>query len=78
MKWLTTLTDPVPILAPISEAKVTQWANEARRLKARSCANMWHPDDMHWCSRDCAWLEAAYSMTDRDAGANIGIRRRIS
>jgi Domain of unknown function (DUF4158) len=33
-EWLTTLTDPVPILAPISEAKVTQWANEARRLKA--------------------------------------------
>jgi TnpA family transposase len=33
-EWLMTLTDPVPILAPISEAKVTQWANEARRLKA--------------------------------------------
>jgi hypothetical protein len=33
-EWLTTLTDPVPILAPISDAKVTQWANEARRLKA--------------------------------------------
>ncbi len=33
-EWLTTLTDLVPILAPISEAKVTQWANEARRLQA--------------------------------------------
>jgi hypothetical protein len=33
-EWLTTLTDPAPILAPIAEAKVTQWANEARRLKA--------------------------------------------
>jgi hypothetical protein len=33
-EWLTTLTDPVPILAPVSDAKVTQWANEARRLKA--------------------------------------------
>jgi TnpA family transposase len=32
--WLETLTDPAPILAPISEAKVAQWANEAQRLKA--------------------------------------------
>ena len=33
--WLQTLIDPVPLLAPISEAKVAQWANEAQRLKAR-------------------------------------------
>ncbi len=33
--WLRTLIDPVPLLAPISEAKVAQWANEAQRLKAR-------------------------------------------
>ena len=33
-EWLETLTDPAPILAPISEAKVAQWANEAQRLKA--------------------------------------------
>ena len=33
-EWLATLPDPAPILAPISEAKVAQWANEARRLKA--------------------------------------------
>src|SRR5665213_3334767 len=34
-RWLETLVDPVTLLSPISEAKVTQWANEARRLKAR-------------------------------------------
>ena len=34
-EWLSTLTDPAPILAPIAEAKVAQWANEAQRLKAR-------------------------------------------
>jgi len=34
-EWLRTLIDPVPLLAPISEAKVAQWANEAERLKAR-------------------------------------------
>jgi TnpA family transposase len=33
--WIETLVNPVPLLAPISEAKVAQWANEARRLKAR-------------------------------------------
>jgi hypothetical protein len=33
-RWLATLVNPVPLLAPISEAKVTQWANEAHRLKA--------------------------------------------
>jgi hypothetical protein len=34
-QWLETLTDPVPHLASISQAKVAQWANEAQRLKAR-------------------------------------------
>ncbi len=34
-EWLRTLIDPVPLLAPVSEAKVAQWANEAQRLKAR-------------------------------------------
>lgn len=34
-QWLERLVDPVPLLAPISEAKVAQWANEAQRLKAR-------------------------------------------
>jgi hypothetical protein len=34
-QWLETLTDPVPLLASISQAKVAQWANEAQRLKAR-------------------------------------------
>jgi len=34
-QWLGTLVDPVSLLAPISEAKVAQWANEAQRLKAR-------------------------------------------
>jgi TnpA family transposase len=34
-EWLRTLIDPAPLLAPISEAKVAQWANEAQRLKAR-------------------------------------------
>jgi hypothetical protein len=33
-QWLATLVNPVPLLAPISEAKVTQWAKEAHRLKA--------------------------------------------
>jgi len=34
-EWLRTLIDPVPLLSPISEAKIAQWANEAQRLKAR-------------------------------------------
>jgi hypothetical protein len=34
-RWLETLVDPVPLLAPISDAKVSRWANEAQRLKAR-------------------------------------------
>jgi TnpA family transposase len=34
-EWLGTLIDPIPLLAPIYEAKVAQWANEAQRLKAR-------------------------------------------
>jgi hypothetical protein len=34
-QWLDKLVDPAPLLAPISEAKVAQWANEAQRLKAR-------------------------------------------
>ena len=34
-QWLETLVDPAPLLAPIPEAKVAQWANEAQRLKAR-------------------------------------------
>jgi uncharacterized protein YciI len=33
-EWLQTLTDPAPMLARISEAKVALWANEAQRLKA--------------------------------------------
>lgn len=32
--WLCTLPDPTKPLASIAEAKVLQWANEARRLKA--------------------------------------------
>ena len=34
-QWLETLVDPIPLLVPIAEAKVAQWANEAERLKAR-------------------------------------------
>ena len=34
-QWLATLVNPVPLLAPILEAQMTQWANEAQRLKAR-------------------------------------------
>ena len=34
-QWLESLVNPIPLLAPISEAKVAQWANEAERLKAR-------------------------------------------
>ena len=33
-QWLTTLIDPGPPLACISEAKIARWANEAQRLKA--------------------------------------------
>jgi TnpA family transposase len=34
-QWLETLVNPIPLLAPIAEAKIAQWANEAARLKAR-------------------------------------------
>src|SRR5665213_572845 len=50
--WLETLVNPVPLLAPISEAKVAQWANEARRLKARELREYVAP-------RRCALLLAA-------------------
>jgi hypothetical protein len=33
--WLRSLPDPAPMLTSISEAKIGQWASEARRLKAR-------------------------------------------
>ncbi len=33
-EWLQTLPDPAPALASIADAKVLQWANEARRLNA--------------------------------------------
>jgi hypothetical protein len=34
-QWLETLVNPAPLVAPISEVKVAQWANEAQRSKAR-------------------------------------------
>ena len=59
-QWLATLVNPVPLLAPISEAKVTQWANEAQRLKARELREYVAP-------RRYALLLAAFRADPRTA-----------
>ena len=62
-QWLETLVDPAPLLAPISEAKVAQWANEAQRLKAHgSYANTWG-HGMRYCLQRCGRPAADCSMT---------------